>query len=164
MLGASRRWIMRSLILLRTRHVRSLQGGQSHRAILAKHMASFTPVAQHHFFCKEDISANTTLERNFPWHYRRIPSRREDSDMPLAIPNISIKFVSAFKDLYHFSEVGEGKFHCLITYIFRKIDSDEDRLLPISERPTPFVETQRDICFAKTALDRCILKFLLLRL
>ena len=71
--------------------------------------------------------------------------------MPLAIPNISIKFVSAFKDLYHFSEVGEGKFHCLITYIFRKIDSDEDRLLPISERPTPFVETQRDICFPKAA-------------
>ena len=71
--------------------------------------------------------------------------------MPLAIPNHSIKFVSAFKDLHHFSESGEGKFHWLITYVFRKIDSNEDRFLPISERPTPFVETQRDICFTKTA-------------
>ena len=90
--------ISRSLILLRGRHVRSFQGGRSYRAVLAKHVTSFTPVAQYHLSRKEDIPADTAMERNFPWQHRRIPPSGEDSDMSLAIPNLSVKSVSAFKD------------------------------------------------------------------
>ena len=89
--------ISRSLVLLRGRHVRSFQGERTYRAVLAKYVTSFTPVAQYHLSRKEDIPADNAMERNFPWQHRRIPPG-EDSDMSLAIPNLSVKSVSAFKD------------------------------------------------------------------
>ena len=83
------RW--RSTILLRERHTRIFRGGCSHRAIHAKHVPSFTPVAQHHLFHKKGIPLNTTMERNFPWECRWTPSRGIDSAVSFAIPNFPIK-------------------------------------------------------------------------
>ena len=54
--------------------------------------------------------------------------------MSLTIPNFLIKFMSTFEDRHYISKIGEGKSHCLATYVLRKINSNEDRFLPILER------------------------------
>ena len=51
-----------STTLLDERHARTFWGGCSLRTILAKHVPSFPPLAQHHLFLLD-----TTMERNFPW-------------------------------------------------------------------------------------------------
>ena len=43
--------------------------GSDNRAILAKHMSSFAPVAQHQLFGKKDFPLDISMERNFPWQY-----------------------------------------------------------------------------------------------
>ena len=81
--------------------------------------------------------------------------------MSLAISNFPIKFMSVFEHRQHFSKMEEDKSHCLVTYVLRKINSNEDRFLLISERFSSFVETQFYFGIAKTALNLCTLKFLL---
>ena len=83
--------------------------------------------------------------------------------MSLAISDFPIKFMSAFADKCYFSKMAEGKSHCLVTYVPRKVNSNEDRFLPISERFNSFVETQFNFRIAKAALSLCTLKFLLRR-
>ena len=81
--------------------------------------------------------------------------------MSLAISDFPIKFMSAFEDRHYLSKMVEGKSHCLVTYVLRKINSNEDRSLSISEKLNSFAETQFYFGIAKTALNLCTLKFLL---
>ena len=83
--------------------------------------------------------------------------------MPLAIPDFPIKIMPAFEDKHYFCKMGEGKSHCLITDVLRKININEDRFLPISERPNSFSEIQDYFRFTETALGLCTSKSLLRR-
>ena len=118
--------------------------GHDNRAILAKHVTSFAPVAQYHLFREKDIPLDITMERNFPWQYRRISSRREDSNMPFPVSDGSIKFVSTFEYRHYLSKVGEGESHRLYANELRKEDGDKDKFSPISERINSFPEIKTD--------------------
>ena len=84
------------------------------------------------------------MERNFPWQYRRISSRREDSNMPFPVSDGSIKFVSTFEYRHYLSKVGEGESHHLYANELRKEDGDKDKFSPISERINSFPEIKTD--------------------
>ena len=64
--GCTGFWYGKGLPLLSERHSRILRGGCSLRTIFAKHVPSFTPVAQHHLFREKGIPLYTTMEVNFP--------------------------------------------------------------------------------------------------
>ena len=104
--------------------------GCDNRTILAKHVTSFAPVAQHHLFGEKDIPLDIAMERNFPWQYRWISSRGEDSNMSFPVSDGSIKFVSTFEYRHYLSKVGEGKSHCLAANELRKEDGHKDRFFP----------------------------------
>ena len=72
-------------------------GSVGYRTILAKHLTSFVFAAQHHLFHKQNIPCDAIMESSFPWQHYWIPPCVEDSDMPFFVPNISVEFVSAFK-------------------------------------------------------------------
>ena len=118
--------------------------GCDNRTILAKHVTSFAPVAQHHLFGEKDIPLDIAMERNFPWQYRWISSRGEDSNMSFPVSDGSIKFVSTFEYRHCLSKVGEGKSHRLVANEQRKEDSHKDRFSPISERTNLFPEIKTD--------------------
>ena len=118
--------------------------GCDNRTILAKHVTSFAPVAQHHLFGEKDIPLDIAMERNFPWQYRWISSRGEDSNMSFPVSDGSIKFVSTFEYRHYLSKVGEGKAHRLVANELRKEDGHKDRFSPISERTSSFLEIKTD--------------------
>ena len=160
----SRAWIpWRSSTPLSERHPGIFLSGCDNRTILAKHVTSFAPVAQHHLFGEKDIPLDIAMERNFPWQYRWISSRGEDSNMSFPVSDGSIKFVSTFEYRHYLSKVGEGKSHRLVANELRKEDGHKDRFSPISERTNSFPKIKTDFWIAKTALDLCTLKFLLRR-
>ena len=163
MIKLSRAWIpWRSSTPLSERHAGIFLSGCDNRTILAKHVTSFAPVAQHHLFGEKDIPLDIAMERNFPWQYRWISSRGEDSNMSFPVSDGSIKFVSTFEYRHYLSKVGESEPHCLVTNELRE-NVHKDRFFPISERTNLFPETKIDFWIAKTALDLCTLKFFLRR-
>ena len=81
------------------------------------------------------------MESDFPRQDRWILSRGEDFNMPFAISNICVEFMSTFKDSYYFSKIGKCESHCLVTNKLRKEDGHKNRLSPISERTNSFMET-----------------------
>ena len=50
--------------MLSAMHARIFLSGSDNRTILAKHVLSFAPVAQHHLFLEKDISLDMPMERN----------------------------------------------------------------------------------------------------
>ena len=118
--------------------------GHDNRAILAKHLTSFAPVAQYHLFREKDIPLDITMERNFPWQYRWISSRGEDSNMLFPVSDGSVKFVSTFEYRHYLSKVGEGESHRLDANELRKEDGRKDRFSPISERTSSCPEFKTD--------------------
>ena len=61
--------------------------------------------------------------------------------------------MSAFEDRQYISKMGEGRSHCLVTYVLRKINCNEDRFLPILERFSSFAEIKFYFGIAETALN-----------
>ena len=114
--------------------------GCDNRTILAKHVTSFAPVAQHHLFGEKDIPLDIAMERNFPWQYRWISSRREAS----LVSHGSIKFVSTFEYRHYLSKDGESEPHHLVANEPREEDGHKDSFSPISERSNSFPETKTD--------------------
>ena len=108
--------------------------GCDNRTIVAKHATSFAPVAQHHLFGEKDIPLDIAMERNFPWQYRWISSRGEDSNMSFPVSDGSIKFVSTF----------EYRHYLLVANELREEDGHKDSFSPISERSNSFPETKTD--------------------
>ena len=107
-------------------------------------MTSFAPVAQHHLFGEKDIPLDIAMERNFPWQYRWISSRGEDSTTSFPVSDGSIKFVSTFEYRYYLSKVEESEPHRLVANELREEDGHKDRFSPISERTSSFSETKTD--------------------
>ena len=118
--------------------------GCDNRTILAKHVTSFAPVTQHHLFGEKGIPLDNAMERNFPWQYRWISSRGEDSNMSFPVSDGSIKFASTMEYRHCLSKVGEGKSHRLVANEQRKEDGLKDRFSPISERTNSFPEIRTD--------------------
>ena len=106
----------RSLTLLKDKDMSEFSGvGVAIRTMLAKHVSSFAPIAQHHLL--NDISCNAIMENNFPWQHRWIFLRGENFDKSFTVPNVSIKFVSAFKHRQRPLQKRESKSHCLVTKV-----------------------------------------------
>ena len=117
----SRAWIpWRSSTPLSERHPGIFLSGCDNRTILAKHVTSFAPVAQHHLFGEKDIPLDIAMERNFPRQYRWISSHGEDSTMSFPVSDESIKFVSTFEYRHYLSKAGEGESHHLVANELRK--------------------------------------------
>lgn len=83
--------------------------------------------------------------------------------MSFTISDISVNFVSSFKDRHDFPKFGEGKSHRLVTNKLRKGNSHKDSFSPISEMTNSFAEIETKFGIAKTALDLCTLEFFLHR-
>ena len=130
----------RSSTPLSERHAGIFLGGCDNRTILAKHVTSFAPVAQHHLFDEKVIPLDIVMERHFPWQYRWIFSGGEDSSMSFPISDGSIKFVSTFEYRHYLSKVGEGESHHLVANELRKDDGHKDWFSAISERTNSFSE------------------------
>ena len=81
--------------------------------------------------------------------------------MSFTISDISVNFMSSFKDRHNFPRFGEGKSHHLVTNELRKGNGHKDRFSPICERTNSFAEIETKLGIAKTALDLCTLEFLL---
>ena len=81
--------------------------------------------------------------------------------MYFTISDISVKFVSAFKDRHDFPKFGEGKPYRLVTNKLRKGNSHKDRFSPIYDRTYSFAEIEPNFRIAKTVWDICTLEFLL---
>ena len=73
--------------------------------------------------------------------------------MSFSISNVSVKFVSAFKDRHYLSKFGEGESHYLVTNELKKKNSYKDRFSPISERISSFAEIETNFSIAKATLD-----------
>ena len=129
-----------STTLPRERNTRIFRDGCSHRAILAKHVPSFTTVAQNTFSAKKTSLWILPQKEIFLGSIAGSPPTGKI--LLFAIPNFPIKFMPVFKDRYCFTKIGEGKSHCLVTNELRKKDSDKDRFLPISETTNSFPEIQ----------------------
>ena len=140
------------ITLLIQRHARIFCGGCSYRATLAKPLSSFASVAQHHLFRKENILLDITIERNFLRQYRWISFRGENSNMFFSVSDMSVEFMSTFKNRHDLPKIGEGKSHCLVTNELRKENSHKDRVSPISDGANSFAETQTNFRIAKMAL------------
>ena len=119
--------------------------GCDNRTILAKHVMSFAPVAQQHFFGEKYIPLDIAMERNFSWQYHWISSRGEDSNMSFLVSDGSIKYVSTFEYRHYLPKVGESEPHRLVTNELKEEDGYKDRFSPISERTSSFLETKTDI-------------------
>ena len=81
--------------------------------------------------------------------------------MSFFVSDMSVQFMSTFKNRHDLPKIGEGKSHCLVTNELRKENSHKDRLSPISDGANSFAEIQTNLRIAKTALGFCTLKFLL---
>ena len=77
--------------------------GVTLRAILAKHVWSFAPTAQHHLFHEKDITCDAITENNFSLRHRPIPLRDENLEKAslttrsfISSGRISVTKVSSF--------------------------------------------------------------------
>ena len=124
-------------------------GSVSYRAILSKYKTSFAFVAQHHLFRKENIPCDTIRKVIFLGSITGAP-RVENSDIPFFVPNISVDFVSAFK-----------QFSLPVTYALRKEEYHINMFLSILKRTRSlFLGVENFLLVSETAMNLCILQFL----
>ena len=144
----------RSATLLSERHARIFLGGCSHRAILAKHVASFAWKRTSLWILSwEQIFLGSITGSSPVWKILTCL---------FSISYVIVKSVlSAFEDRHHFTKIGENRSHCLVTNELRKKDGDKGKSLAICERTNSFAEIKAYFRIIKTALDPCTWEFLL---
>ena len=120
-------------------------GSVGYRAILSKYETSFAFVAQHHLFRKENIPCDTIRKVIFLGSITGSP-RVENSDIPFLVPNISVDFVSAFK-----------QFSLPVTYALRKEEYHINMFLSILKRTRSlFLGVENFLLVSETAMNLCI--------
>ena len=75
--------------------------------------------------------------------------------------SFTFEFVLAYKHRDKLSGIGEGKSHCLFTYVLQREKCNKNRILFILKKTrSPFLETENYLPVSETVMDLCILQLL----